>query len=133
MTNSNKVACLAAFTSHVAQGEQVKKADEDQWMKWSHLVTKLVCLYSVGTLYYALFCGPNSNKRLRWVPEVVTKVFGTWSVNVHIFPKEPTWHRHIDQVHPHYGVEQDADPGDPPILLQSSLIQRMEAMQKQGH
>ena len=57
------------------------------------------------------------NKKLLWVPAVVTKVLGTPSVNVCVFPREPacTWCRPIDQLHPSYGVEENADPGETPM------------------
>ena len=41
---------------------------------------------------------------------MVTKVFGTRSVNVRVFPCGGTWQRHIEQLCP-YGTQEDADPG----------------------
>ena len=41
---------------------------------------------------------------------------GFWhtNVNVRVFPRGPTWHRHIDQLCPRYGVEEDVDSGEAP-------------------
>ena len=49
------------------------------------------------------------------MPAAITKVFGTQSVNVHVLPRGPTWHQHIDQLHPCYGEEKDACLGEPLI------------------
>ena len=54
------------------------------------------------------------NKQSRCVPAVVTKVFGTWTVNVRIVLKGPTWRQHMDQLRPHYGVNEGKDPGEDP-------------------
>ena len=43
---------------------------------------------------------------------MVTKVFGSHSVNVRVIPRGGTWRRHIEQLRPQYGVEDDADPGE---------------------
>ena len=105
-----QVGCLTPF----ACPHCTRKAAKAQWIEHSHLLSKLVHLHTVRAPCYALCCGPNCNKKLQWVPEVVTKVFGTHSVNVHIFPKGPAWCRHIDQLCPHYGVEEDMNPGEAP-------------------
>eukprot|EP00731_Ephydatia_muelleri_P002611 Em0001g2611a len=72
-------------------------------------------IYSVGSPCYALYCGPRRDKDPRWGPAVVTKRFGTQSVNVRVFPREGTWRRHIEQLHPCYVDQDDADPGEIPI------------------
>jgi hypothetical protein len=46
--------------------------------------------YRVGGPCYALYCGPRRNGRHRWVPAVVTKVFGTRFVHVRVLPRGPT-------------------------------------------
>jgi len=68
--------------------------------------------YRVGAPCYALYCGPRRNGRHRWVPAVVTKVFGTRSVNVRVLPRGPTWRRRTDQLRPRFGADQDKDRGD---------------------
>ena len=69
-------------------------------------------IFKAGDPCYALYCGPRRNKDPRWVPAVVTKVFGPRSVNVHVFPRGPTWRRHIEQLQYRYGSSEDADPGE---------------------
>ena len=71
-------------------------------------------IYTVGTPCYALYCGPRRERDPRWVPAVVTKVFGSRSMNVRVFPRGGTWRRHIEQLRPRYGVEEDTDPGEIP-------------------
>ena len=83
-------------------------------MDHNQLVSKLVHSYAVGAPCYALYCGPKRNRQPRWVPAVVTKVFGTRTVNVRVVPRGPTWRRHIDQLRPRYGVNEDVDPGEDP-------------------
>ena len=43
---------------------------------------------------------------------MISKVFGTHSVNVRVCPRGGRWRRHIEQLHPHYGAQEDADPGE---------------------
>ena len=38
--------------------------------------------------------------------------FGPCSVNVRVIPTGSTWRRHVEQLRPRYGVEEDADPGE---------------------
>ena len=75
---------------------------------------------------YALYCGTKCNKQRWWVPAVVTKVFSTQMVNVCVVAKGWTWRQHIDQLHPCYRVNEDADPGeDPrPTLLDTQVSSR---------
>eukprot|EP00731_Ephydatia_muelleri_P003884 Em0002g60a len=48
-------------------------------------------------------------KDARWVPAVVTEVFGTRSVNVRVCPRGGTWRRHIEQLCPRYGAQEDGE------------------------
>ena len=48
---------------------------------------KVAPIYSVGTPCYTLYCDLRHEKDARWVPAVVTKVFGTHSVNVRVCPR----------------------------------------------
>ena len=116
LLNGRQIRCKldALFPSpaHVAQGRQAKRAAMSQREELNHRESKLVHTYLVGTPCYALYCGPRSTKQPRWVPAVVTKVFGSRSVNVRVLPRGPTWRRHIDQLRPRYGVEHDDDPGE---------------------
>ncbi|MPC16734.1 hypothetical protein E2C01_009568 [Portunus trituberculatus] len=86
----------------------------------NHRESKLVHSYLVGTPCYALYCCLRRDKQRRWVPAVVTKVFGSRSVNVRVLHGGPTWRHHIDQLRPRYGVEHDDDPGE--ALMSTSPI-----------
>lgn len=116
LLNGRQIRCkldaLIPSPVHAAQGKQAKKSTTSQRGELNHKVSKLVHNFLVGTSCYALYCGPRSNKQPRWVPAIVTKVFGTKSVNVCVFPRGPTWRRHVDQLRPRYGVEEDDDPGE---------------------
>jgi len=103
-----QIDTLLPSPAHKAQGQQAREATKSQ------TVRKMETKYVVGTPCYALYCGPRCTKEPRWVPAVVTKVYGTRSVNVRVHPTGPTWRRHVDQLRPRYGVQHDADPGDDP-------------------
>ena len=67
--------------------------------------------YAVGTPCYALYYGPRRDKDPKWIPAVVTKVYGASSVNVRVLPRGPTWRRH-EQLQPRYPSEDDNEPGE---------------------
>lgn len=120
LLNGRQIRCkldaILPSPAHAAQGKQARGAVKSQRREHSQPVSKLVHTYTVGEPCYALYCGPKRNRQARWVPAVVTKIFGTRSVNVRVSPRGPTWRRHIEQLRPRYGVEEDADPGDAPTL-----------------
>ena len=39
-------------------------------------------------------------------------MYGSRSVSVRVCPRGGTWRRHIEQLRPRYGVQEDADPGE---------------------
>ena len=43
-------------------------------------------------------------------------------MNVRVYPKGPTWRRHIDQLRPRYGVKEDTDPGETPIIRNDKSV-----------
>ena len=93
----------------------------------SELVSKVKHHYTLGHPCYALYFGPRRDRDPRWVPAIVTKVHGTPSVNVRVIPRGPTWRRHLDQLRPRYGSDQDDDPCEIPRTdhaSSSSLNQR---------
>ena len=66
--------------------------------------------YHVGTPCYALYCGPRKSKDPRWVPAVVTKLFGRRAASVRISPRGPVWRRHLEQLRPrHTASEEESD------------------------
>ena len=109
-----KIDTLLPSPAHMAQGRQAMEATKSQAQEKPERVTPIYC---IGTPCYALYCGPRQEKDPRWVPAVVTKVCGSRSVNVRVIPRGGTWRRHIEQLRPRYGVDEDADPGE---MLDSS-------------
>lgn len=84
--------------------------------KESYPVEKVAPIFKVGTPCYALYYGPRRDKDPRWVPAVVTKVFGSRSVNVRVYPRGITWRRHLEQLRARYTSPEDAEPGDTPVI-----------------
>ena len=104
-----RIDILLPSPAHTAQGKQAREATKSQAQEVPP--ERVTPIYSVGTPCYALYCCPRREKEARWVPAVVTKVFGTRSVNVRVFPRGGTWRRHIEQLRPRYRTQEDADPG----------------------
>ena len=94
----------------MAQGMQAKEAMRSQ-QKEQKVVLRSPHKYKVGAPCYALYHGPRRDNDPRWVPAIVTKVHGSRSVYVRVFPRGPVWRRHIEQLRPRYGIEEDRDPG----------------------
>ena len=76
-----RIDALLPSPAHMAQSRQAKAAAQSQAKESSELVAPI---YTVGTPCYALYCGPRREKDPRWVPAVVTKVFGSRSMNVSV-------------------------------------------------
>ena len=70
--------------------------------------------YKVGDPVYALNFGPNRNKDGRWVAAVITKRKGTRTFNVRVYPRGPTWRRHIEQLQPRPTSRVDKVPANEP-------------------
>ena len=83
----------------------------------------MAIIYNVGSPCYALHYGPRREKDPRWVPAVVTKRFGTCSVNVRVFPRGGTWRRHVEQLRPRYVDQEDTDPGPVQIQTMEPVVQ----------
>ena len=78
---------------------------------------------------YTLYCGPRRDKDPRWVPATVTKVFGTRSVNVRVYPKGPTWRRYVEQLRPRYFSAEDEEPCDIPSTTSPSTEVKARTLQ----
>ena len=104
-----KIDVLLPSPAHQAQGRQSKEVEKSTDQKST--VSK-VHTYTVGSPCYALYCGPRRDREPRWVPAIVTKVLGPRSINVKVTPRGPIWRRHIEQLLPRYGVEEDSEPAD---------------------
>ena len=103
-----KVDALWPEPAHLAQGKQAMEAAKSQQEK----IARPVQGYKVGAPCYARYFGPQRNRQPRWVPAVVTKVYGTRSVNVRVVPHGPTWRLHIEQLRPHHGAKEETDPAE---------------------
>ena len=111
----SKVDILLPSPAYIFQAREATKSQAEEicdQQATDHLIFK------VGTICYALYW---LDRDPRWVPAVVTKVFGTSSVNVWVFPKRGTWRRHNEHLGPRYGAHEDADPREPPASSSSTL------------
>ena len=114
-----KIDTLVPSIPHLLQGRQSKQASKYSNAEDSEVVSKVEHHYSLGDPCYALYFGPR-DRDPRWVPAIVTKVHGTRSVNVRVIPRGPTWRRHLDQLRPRYGSDQDDDPCEIPTSVLST-------------
>ena len=103
-----KIDIIIPSPAHTAQAQQWKV--NRRVNKGKALIDK-VFKYQIGTPCYALYCGPSRDRELRWVPAIVKAIHGPRSVYVKVIPKGPVWRRHLDQLRPRYGADQDDDPG----------------------
>ena len=115
-----KIDTLVSSIPHLLQGRQSKQASKHSNAEDSEVVSKVEHHYSLGDPCYALYFGPRRDRDPRWVPAIVTKVHGTRSVNVRVIPRGPTWRRHLDQLRPRYGSDQDDDPCEIPTSVLST-------------
>ena len=116
----SKLDALLPSPAHTAQGRQAKAATKSQSEETTQTVSKVTHLYTVGAPCYALYCGPRRNREPRWVPAVVTKVYGTRSVNVRVVPRGPVWRRHLEQLRPRYYSQEDTEPGEEPAYTNTT-------------
>ena len=115
-----KIDTLVPSIPHLLQGRQSKQASKHSNAEDFEVVSKVEHHYSLGDPCYALYFGPRRDRDPRWVPAIVTKVHGTRSVNVRVIPRGPTWRRHLDQLRPRYGLDQDDDPCEIPTSVLST-------------
>ena len=115
-----KIDTLVPSIPHLLQGRQSRQASKHSIAEDSEVVSKVEHHYSLGDPCYALYFGPRRDRDPRWVPAIVTKVHGTRSVNVRVIPRGPTWRRHLDQLRPRYGSDQDDDPCEIPTSVLST-------------
>ena len=119
-----KIDVVLPSPVHIAQGKQAQAATKSQECE---LPNKVAIIYNVGSPCYALYYGPRREKDPRWVPAVVTKRFGTRSVNVRVFPRGGTWRRHVEQLRPRYVDQEDTDPGPVQIQTMEPVVSLQEA------
>ena len=85
-----KIDILLPSPAHIAQAKQVTATSKSPPTTSPSQVARVAHTFKVGDPWYALYCGPPQNKDSRWVPAMVTKVFGPRSVNVRVFPHGAT-------------------------------------------
>ena len=87
-----KIDTLLSSPAHIAQGKQAKGAAKSQSRE---TVSRLTTTYDVGDPCYgsppppsrALYYGPRRDNEPRWVDAMVTKHFGSRTVNVRVYPR----------------------------------------------
>ena len=104
-----KIDTLLPSPAHTAQGKQAREASKSQEKE---KVTRVVNIFKSGDPVYALYFGPRRDKEPRWVPAIVTKCKGTRTFNVRVFPRGPTWRRHLEHLQPRSVSEEDNEPGE---------------------
>lgn len=73
----SKTDTLLPSPTHTSQGKLAREATKFQLQENSGpSVNKLTYSFQLGAPCYALYYGPRRDKDLRWVPAIVTKVFG---------------------------------------------------------
>ena len=113
---------LIPSPAHQAQERQSKQAEKAA----QRLARWLDPQYPVGTPCYALYCGPRRDKDPRWVPAVVTKVRGARSVSVRVYPKEPIWRSHVEQLQDTSQQRKWSQVKPQPHQLKGEIIQMVE-------
>ena len=110
-----KIDALLPSPAHAAQGRQAKEASKSQSTEASvPTMARSTVRYEKGQPCYALYFGPRRDKDPRWVPAIVTKICGSRSVKVRVYPRGPTWRRHIEQLRPRFGIHEDLEPENIP-------------------
>ena len=69
--------------------------------------------FAVGSPCYVKYFGPHKDRQPRWVPAIINQILGPRLFMVKSLMQGYSWKRHIDQIRPRFGVEQDSDPGEP--------------------
>ena len=106
-----KIDVLVPSHLHIAQGMQCHNAYKSG-KKSPATISKVLHEYKVGRPVYVSHYGRKIDKTPRWVPAIVSKRLGTRHLLVKVLPQGPVWKRHIEQVRPRYGADQDTDPGE---------------------
>ncbi|GFR94291.1 Pol polyprotein [Elysia marginata] len=106
---------LKSFPVHLVLWRQSKAANVSELSSSSSTTTKTLFDYNTGTHVYTACFAPKKNKDQRRVLAIVSKRLGTRHALVRVFPKGPVWKRHVEQLRPWYGADQDADPGETPV------------------
>ncbi|XP_063878133.1 uncharacterized protein K02A2.6-like [Scylla paramamosain] len=103
-----KIDTLLPSPAHIAQGKQPREAVKSQYRE---TLSRLTTTYDVGDPCCALYYRPRRDNDPRCVPAMVTKRFGSRTVNDRVHPQGPIWRRHLEQLRPRYSSEEDNEPG----------------------
>ena len=115
-----KIDILLPSPAHTAQFHQSRKVKRS-----TEKTVSKIHSYILGAPCYVLYHGPRRNRQPRWVPAIVTKIYGTRSLNVKVVPKAPTERRHVEQLRPRFSTEEDKDPGDKPDIREETKPQQL--------
>lgn len=109
----SKIDILKPSAAAVLQKQQARQlSNEEKRRHASSKVDKVDYYYKNGTPCFAACYWRRNDKDPRWVPATVIKVFGSRNFQVQVYPTGPIWKRHVTQLRPRYGADEDADPGD---------------------
>ena len=112
-----KIDILRPSPAHLAQQHQSRVANQaNKPTDQSHRIAARRHKYSVGDACYARYYGPRQVGQPRWIPAIVTKLYGPRSMNVKVVPRGPTWRRHVEQLQRRYSTDEDANPGEEPRI-----------------
>ena len=114
----SKIDAVLPSPIHIEQGRQSVLAKSSPRTTCAKVRVHL----KVGTPCYAQYHGPRRNREPRWVPATITKVLGSRTVNVRVWPRGPTWRRHLDQLQPRYGAQHDAEVEDLPTPAENAAM-----------
>ncbi|ESN92922.1 hypothetical protein HELRODRAFT_165058 [Helobdella robusta] len=71
---------------------------------------KVKCSISIGQPCYVKYYGPRRDRQARWVSAIVVRRLGQRHILVKSIPHGLLWKRHVEQIRPKYGANQDGDP-----------------------
>ena len=104
----SKIDTLVPSSSHILKEKQSEEIERERKRKG---LNKVNYQYSVDKPCYARLYRPVHEKEARWVPATILKVLGKRHFKVKVHPTGPVWTRHLRQLRPRFGAEEDSDPG----------------------
>ena len=108
----SKIDIIKPSPAADAQKLQARELSNEMRRKGYRTVRKIHYNYSVGAACYAKSYWRHKEREARWIPATVIEVLGCRRVRVQVYPTGPIWIRHIHQLQPRFGADEDDDPGD---------------------
>ncbi|ESN92892.1 hypothetical protein HELRODRAFT_165024 [Helobdella robusta] len=68
--------------------------------------------FKPGQPCYVKYYGPRRDRQARWVPAKVVRRLGRRHILVKSIPHGLLWKRHLEQIRPRYGANQNGDQGE---------------------